>query len=63
MSLLREAERCIANQTRFLELNSVITPLQSSAAWVQRVRDADVRRENGTIDLSINCDPRTDEIF
>ncbi|CRG88710.1 aspartyl-tRNA(Asn)/glutamyl-tRNA (Gln) amidotransferase subunit A [Talaromyces islandicus] len=48
MSLLREAERCIANQTRFLELNSVITPLQSSAAWVQRVRDADVRRENGS---------------
>ncbi|QKX60153.1 uncharacterized protein TRUGW13939_07296 [Talaromyces rugulosus] len=48
MSLLREAERCIANHTRFLELNSVITPLQSSAAWVQRVRDADVRRENGS---------------
>ncbi|KAH8689809.1 amidase signature domain-containing protein [Talaromyces proteolyticus] len=48
MSLLREAEKCIANQTRFLELNAVITPLQSQAGWLQRVRDADARRENGT---------------
>lgn len=47
MSLLREAEKCIANQKLFTELNAFITPLQSLGAHADRIRDADIRRENG----------------
>lgn len=47
MSLLREAEKCIANQKLFTELNAFITPLQSLGTYVDRIRDADIRRENG----------------
>lgn len=47
MSLLREAEKCIANQKLFTELNAFITPLQSLGTYADRIRDADVRRENG----------------
>ncbi|EED14204.1 glutamyl-tRNA amidotransferase, A subunit, putative [Talaromyces stipitatus ATCC 10500] len=49
MSLLREAEKCIANQKLFTELNAFITPLQSLGSYADRIRDADVRRENGTL--------------
>lgn len=47
MSLLREAEKCIANQKLFTELNAFITPLQSLGSYADRLRDADARRENG----------------
>lgn len=47
MSLLREAEKCIANQKLFTELNAFITPLQSLGSYADRIRDADIRRENG----------------
>ncbi|KUL84162.1 hypothetical protein ZTR_07225 [Talaromyces verruculosus] len=48
MSLLREAEKCIANQKLFTELNAFITPLHSLGTYADRIRDADIRRENGT---------------
>ncbi|KAN0082998.1 Amidase signature domain containing protein [Elaphomyces granulatus] len=49
MSLLREAERCLANQKAYSNLNAFITPLQqhSSGLWWECVRDADRRRETG----------------
>ncbi|KAL1965436.1 hypothetical protein VTN77DRAFT_5692 [Rasamsonia byssochlamydoides] len=51
MSLLREAEKCLANQKAYAGLNAFITPLaaQRSASWLDRVRDADARRENGSL--------------
>ncbi|CDM34923.1 hypothetical protein DTO013E5_3176 [Penicillium roqueforti] len=46
MSLLREAERCVANQyTR--GLNAFITPLLREGPWLDRVKEADVRKEEG----------------
>lgn len=48
MSLLREAEKCLANQKFHSALNAFITPLQESAQWRDRVKDADMRREQGT---------------
>ncbi|KAL2005043.1 hypothetical protein VTN00DRAFT_2893 [Thermoascus crustaceus] len=47
MSLLREAERCLASQKTYAGLNAFITPLQASRQWLERVRDADARRESG----------------
>lgn len=47
MSLLREAEKCIANQKAHSALNAFITPLRSSGPWLDRVRDADCRKEQG----------------
>ncbi|OJJ45525.1 hypothetical protein ASPZODRAFT_2110317 [Penicilliopsis zonata CBS 506.65] len=46
MSLLREAERCVANQRAHAGLNALIAPLQRSEEWLSRVRQADIRREN-----------------
>lgn len=45
MSLLREAEKCLANQKAHAALNAFITPLRSSGPWLDRVRDADRRGE------------------
>lgn len=47
MSLLREAEKCIANQKAHAALNAFITPLRSFGPWLEQVRDADRRREQG----------------
>jgi len=47
MPLLREAERCLANQYA-LKLNSFITPLPRVGQWLDRVKEADRRREQGT---------------
>ncbi|PLN78706.1 Glutamyl-tRNA amidotransferase subunit A, mitochondrial [Aspergillus taichungensis] len=47
MSLLREAERCIINQTSHAALNAFITPLQRSGQWRESVREADLRSEQG----------------
>ncbi|GAB1212022.1 hypothetical protein ATERTT37_001149 [Aspergillus terreus] len=49
MSLLREAERCLANQTSHAVLNAFITtlPAASGSSWLDRVKDADRRREQG----------------
>lgn len=47
MSLLREAEKCIANQKAHAALNAFITPLRCSGSWLDRVKDADRRREQG----------------
>ncbi|KAJ5667908.1 uncharacterized protein N7477_006478 [Penicillium maclennaniae] len=44
MSLLREAEKCIANQHAH-KLNAFITPLPRSGQWLDRVKQADKRRE------------------
>ncbi|PGH02667.1 glutamyl-tRNA(Gln) amidotransferase subunit A, mitochondrial [Blastomyces parvus] len=51
MSLLREAEKCLANQKTYASLNAFITPLHHAgpAPWRDRVRDADVRRERGAV--------------
>ncbi|CEJ61398.1 hypothetical protein PMG11_09933 [Penicillium brasilianum] len=46
MSLLREAERCLANQ-HANALNAFITPLPRAGQWIDRVREADQRREQG----------------
>ncbi|KAJ6115159.1 Glutamyl-tRNA(Gln) amidotransferase subunit A [Penicillium sp. IBT 16267x] len=46
MSLLREAEKCIANQHAH-GLNAFITPLPRAGPWLDRVREADRRREQG----------------
>ncbi|KAJ5550735.1 hypothetical protein N7535_001322 [Penicillium sp. DV-2018c] len=46
MSLLREAERCVANQYAH-NLNTFITPLSRAGPWLDRVREADARREAG----------------
>ena len=53
MSLLREAERCLANQKTFASLNAFITPLQRSASWTERVKIAEERRSRGKILLVI----------
>ncbi|KAA8649247.1 glutamyl-tRNA(Gln) amidotransferase subunit HER2 [Aspergillus tanneri] len=47
MSLLREAERCIAKQKSQVALNAFITTLRPSGQWLERVRDAEIRREKG----------------
>ncbi|KAI9036554.1 glutamyl-tRNA(Gln) amidotransferase subunit HER2 [Aspergillus affinis] len=47
MSLLREAERYIAKQQSSAALNAFITPLKPSGPWLDRVKDADRRREKG----------------
>lgn len=47
MSLLREAERCLSNQKLYSTLNAFITPLQGPAPILDRVRDADLRRDKG----------------
>ncbi|KAJ5548612.1 Glutamyl-tRNA(Gln) amidotransferase subunit A [Penicillium frequentans] len=46
MSLLREAEKCIANQ-HANGLNAFITPLPRAGQWLDRVREADRRRDQG----------------
>ncbi|KAJ5130198.1 uncharacterized protein N7515_006237 [Penicillium bovifimosum] len=46
MSLLREAERCVANQYAH-NFNAFITPLSRTGSWQDRVREADARREEG----------------
>ncbi|GKZ73896.1 trimeric GatFAB AmidoTransferase(AdT) complex subunit [Aspergillus niger] len=48
MSLLREAEKCLANQGSHAALNALITTLHQSGQWLERVRDADARRTRGT---------------
>ncbi|OJD13833.1 aspartyl/glutamyl-tRNA(Asn/Gln) amidotransferase, A subunit [Emergomyces pasteurianus Ep9510] len=47
MYLLREAEKCLANQKTYASLNAFITPLQQAGPWRDRVRDAEARREKG----------------
>jgi aspartyl-tRNA(Asn)/glutamyl-tRNA(Gln) amidotransferase subunit A len=47
MSLLREAERCVANQYAH-GLNAFITPLSRAGPWLDRVKEADVRKEEGS---------------
>ncbi|KLJ07734.1 aspartyl-tRNA(Asn)/glutamyl-tRNA (Gln) amidotransferase subunit A [Blastomyces silverae] len=51
MSLLREAEKCLANQKTYASLNAFITPLHHAGlgSWRDRVRDADARRERGAV--------------
>lgn len=49
MSLLREAEKCLANQKTFANLNAFITPLERSTSWRERLRDADARRTSGRL--------------
>ncbi|PGH23010.1 aspartyl/glutamyl-tRNA(Asn/Gln) amidotransferase, A subunit [Polytolypa hystricis UAMH7299] len=44
MFLLREAERCLANQKTYASLNAFITPLKQAGPWLDRVRDAEARR-------------------
>ncbi|CAL5866658.1 uncharacterized protein PFLUO_LOCUS867 [Penicillium psychrofluorescens] len=46
MSLRREAERCVANQ-HSLRLNAFVTPLPRAGQWLDRVKEADRRREQG----------------
>ncbi|RAK72631.1 glutamyl-tRNA(Gln) amidotransferase subunit HER2 [Aspergillus fijiensis CBS 313.89] len=46
-SLLREAERCIANQNSYTALNALISTLHSSGQWLDRIRGADTRRAQG----------------
>jgi len=53
MSLLREAERCLASQKTYAGLNAFITPLHASKQWLERVRDADARRESGRTTIRI----------
>ncbi|KAE8147266.1 amidase signature domain-containing protein [Aspergillus avenaceus] len=45
MSLLREAERCIANQKSHVSLNAFITALQPSGQWREQARDAELRAQ------------------
>ena len=47
MSILREAEKCLANQKTYANLNAFITPLQHSRSWRDRVKDADARMDKG----------------
>jgi len=47
MSLLREAERCVANQYSH-NFNAFITPLARAGQWLDRVKEADERKEQGT---------------
>ncbi|KAJ6001665.1 hypothetical protein N7499_002474 [Penicillium canescens] len=46
MSLLREAERCVANQYAH-GINAFITPLSRAGPWLDRVKEADARKESG----------------
>lgn len=46
MSLLREAERFIANQ-HAQGFNAFITPLPRAGRWLDRVKEADRRTEQG----------------
>lgn len=48
MSLLREAERCVANQYSH-NFNAFITPIARAGQWLDRVKEADERKERGTI--------------
>ncbi|KAJ5261458.1 Glutamyl-tRNA(Gln) amidotransferase subunit A [Penicillium angulare] len=48
MSLLREAEKCIANQQVHRGLNAFITPIPRAGQWLERVKEADQRREQGS---------------
>lgn len=47
MSLLREAEKCIANQRSHAALNAFITTVQHLGPLREQVRDAELRRESG----------------
>jgi hypothetical protein len=47
MSLLREAERCVANQYTH-NFNAFITPLARAGQWLDRVKEADERKEQGS---------------
>jgi hypothetical protein len=47
MSLLREAERCVANQYAH-NFNAFITPLSRAGPWLDRVKEADARRDEGS---------------
>jgi hypothetical protein len=49
MSLLREAEKCIANQRSHAALNAFITTVQHLGPLREQVRDAELRRESGKI--------------
>ncbi|EEH43947.2 aspartyl/glutamyl-tRNA(Asn/Gln) amidotransferase, A subunit [Paracoccidioides brasiliensis Pb18] len=49
MSLLREAERCLANQKTYANLNAFITRLRNAGTWRDRVSVAETRRERGTV--------------
>ncbi|KAJ5500600.1 Amidase [Penicillium expansum] len=46
MSLLREAEKCVANQYAH-GFNAFITPLSRAGPWLDRVKEADARKEEG----------------
>ncbi|KAE8352689.1 amidase signature domain-containing protein [Aspergillus coremiiformis] len=48
MSLLREAERCVANQKSHVALNAFITALQPSGQWREQVKNAALRTKQGT---------------
>lgn len=58
MSLLREAEKCLANQGSHAALNALITTLHQSGQWLERVRDADARRTRGEYEGCIATNPR-----
>ena len=47
MSLLRNAERCLANQQAFKLLHAIV-PRTLDGAWLQKqTREADIRRNKG----------------
>ncbi|KAI9830432.1 MAG: hypothetical protein M1819_005684 [Sarea resinae] len=48
MSLLREAERCIANQGTYKALNAFISPFRGESSALAAVKDADGRLSAGT---------------
>lgn len=54
MSLLREAERCLANQATHASLNAFISPTRSSGPWRERVAEADARHQKGTVIRTIH---------
>ncbi|EAW12110.1 glutamyl-tRNA(Gln) amidotransferase subunit HER2 [Aspergillus clavatus NRRL 1] len=47
MSLLRKAEKCIANSKSNAALNAFITTVQRTGSWREQVKDAELRRELG----------------
>ncbi|RAL15317.1 glutamyl-tRNA(Gln) amidotransferase subunit HER2 [Aspergillus homomorphus CBS 101889] len=47
MSLLREAERCIANQSSCAALNALTSTLCHPSQWQNQVKEADIRRAEG----------------
>src|SRR6266498_1719373 len=55
MSLLRQAEQYVLNQKTHVSLNAFISPFfkQNNQRWLDRLVDADKRRQNGT--SSSNC--------